>query len=60
MPRPTEGGVSTEPPAFGTVTHDDVHLVIRDHDIHFGRAPSNEIRIGHAPIIDEIVPRSTG
>jgi hypothetical protein len=48
------------PPAHGTVTHDDVHLVIRDQDIHFGRAPSNDIRIGHAPIIDEIVPRSTG
>ena len=46
--------------AFGTVTHDEVHLVIRDHDIHFGRAPTNEIRIGHAPILDDIVPRNTG
>jgi hypothetical protein len=46
--------------ARGTVTHDDVHLVIRDDDIHFGRAPSNDIRIGHAPILDEIVPRNTG
>ena len=52
------GGLTS--PAFGTVTHDDVHLVIRDRDIHFGRAPSNDIRIGHAPILDEIVPRSTG
>jgi hypothetical protein len=47
-------------PAFGTVTHDDVHLVIGDDDIHFGRAPSNDIRIGHAPLLDEIVPRNTG
>jgi len=47
-------------PAHGTVTHDDVHLVLRDVDIHFGRAPHNDIRIGHAPIVDEIVPRTTG
>jgi hypothetical protein len=46
--------------AFGTITHDEVHLVIRDGDVHFGRAPSNEIRIGHAPILDDIVPRNTG
>jgi hypothetical protein len=46
--------------AYGTVTHDDVHLVIRDEDIHFGRAPHNDIRIGHAPIVDDIVPRTTG
>jgi hypothetical protein len=42
------------------VTHDEVHLVVRNQDIHFGRAPGNDIRIGHAPILDEIVPRSTG
>ncbi len=47
-------------PAHGTISHDDVHLVIRDEDVHFGRAPSNDIRIGHAPILDEIVPRNTG
>jgi hypothetical protein len=47
-------------PAYGTVTHDDVHLVIRDEDIRFGRAPHNDIRIGHAPLVDEIVPRTSG
>lgn len=46
--------------AHGTVTHDDVHVVIRDRDVHFGRAAGNDIRIGHAPIVDEIVPRSAG
>jgi hypothetical protein len=46
--------------AHGTVSHDEVHIVIRDQDVHFGRAPGNDIRIGHAPILDEIVPRSTG
>ena len=44
----------------GTVTHEDTHLVLFDEPKRFGRASGNDLRIGHAPLVDEIVPRRCG
>ena len=44
----------------GTISLDDTHLLIRSAAIWFGRSESNDVRLGHSPVVDDLVPRVAG
>jgi hypothetical protein len=53
------GGGSSIP--VGAIAHEDQHLLIpADGRVTFGRAPETDIRLGHLPLFDELVPRQAG
>jgi hypothetical protein len=45
----------------GVVAFDDAHCMLEaGREITFGRAPGNDVRLGHAPLLDSLVPRYAG
>ena len=45
----------------GTIAYEDTHLIVGpDDQVTFGRSPENAVRVGHQPLLDELVPRHAG